>query len=122
MSLDREAAEVLAAAKLWLTSPAVGVAGAVRVGDMPYLSAALYSLVTIASDRVAVMATDPAWRLYVSPSWLGDPVRTIPEVGRALAHHVWHLLADHAGRAADVGVVGSTSRFWRVAADVTIHE
>ena len=33
-----------------------------------------------------------------------------------------HLLADHAGRASDMGVRGSTSRAWRVAADLTVHE
>jgi predicted metal-dependent peptidase len=89
---------------------------------MPYLSTALYALVAVPTDRVTTMATDPAWRLYVNPAWLADAQRTAPEVGAALAHHVWHLLADHAGRASDVGVGGSTSRAWRVAADITVHE
>lgn len=122
MSTEQQSREVLAAAKLWLTSPAVLVPGAAPVGDMPYLSAALYALVTVHTERVASLATDPSWRLYVNPSWLADSGRTIPEVGRELAHHVWHLLAEHADRAADVGVVGSTSRAWRVAADATIHD
>lgn len=120
MSLDRPAAEVLAAAKLWLTSPPVP--GGVQTGDMPYLATALYALVAVPTDRVTTMATDPAWRLYVNPGWLGDAARTADEVGAGLAHHVWHLLADHAGRASDMSVRGSTSRVWRVAADITIHE
>ncbi len=120
MSLDQPAAEMLAAAKLWLTSPMVR--GGPLTGDMPYLSTALYALVAVPSDHVATMATDPAWRLYVNPAWLADAQRTAPEVGAELAHHIWHLLADHAGRASDMGVRGSSSRAWRVAADVTVHE
>ncbi len=120
MSLDRPTADMLAAGKLWLTSPMVR--GGPLTGDMPYLSTALYALVAVPTDRVTTMATDPAWRLYVNPGWLADAQRTAPEVGAELAHHLWHLLADHAGRASDMGVRGSTSRAWRVAADVTVHE
>ena len=120
MSLDRPAADLLAAAKLWLTSPMVR--GGPLTGDMPYLSTALYALVAVPTDGVSTMATDPAWRLYVNPAWLADAGRTAPEVGAELGHHVWHLLADHAGRASDMGVRGSTSRAWRVAADITVHE
>jgi predicted metal-dependent peptidase len=120
MSLDRPAADLLAAAKLWLTSPMVR--GGPLTGDMPYLSTALYALVAVPTQDVSRMATDPAWRLYVNPSWLADAQRTAPEVGAELAHQVWHLLADHAGRASDMGVRGSTSRAWRLAADITVHE
>ncbi|HYN56871.1 MAG TPA: hypothetical protein VES03_06715, partial [Motilibacterales bacterium] len=118
--LDRPGADLLAAAKLWLTTPMVR--GGPVTGDMPYLSTALYALVAVPTDHVTSMATDPAWRLYVNPTWLADPARSAPEVGAGLAHHVWHLLADHAGRASDMGIRASTSRAWRVAADVTIHE
>lgn len=120
MSLDRPATDLLAAAKLWLTTPMVR--GGPITGDMPYLSTALYALVAIPTEDVATMATDPAWRLYVNPTWLADSQRTAPEVGAGLAHHIWHLLADHAGRASDMGVRGATSRAWRVAADITVHE
>jgi predicted metal-dependent peptidase len=120
VSLDQPAVDLLAAAKLWLTAPMVR--GGPLTGDMPYLSTALYSLVAVPTVDVATMATDPAWRLYVNPTWLADAQRTAPEVGAELAHHVWHLLADHAGRASDMGVRGSTSRAWRVAADITVHE
>ena len=120
MSLDRPAADLLAAAKLWLTSPMVR--GGPLTGDMPYLSTALYALVAVPTEDVSTMATDPAWRLYVNPSWLADAQRSAPEVAAELAHQVWHLLADHAGRASDMGVGGSTSRAWRVAADITVHE
>lgn len=120
MSLDRPAADALAAAKLWLTSPPVPDGS--ETGDMPYLTTAVYALVAVPTDRVTTMATDPAWRLYVNPAWLGDTVRTAADVGAELAHHVWHLLAEHAGRASDMGVRGLTSRAWRVAADITIHE
>lgn len=120
MSLDPAAADLLAAAKLWLTSPPVD--GGAPTGDMPYLSVALYALVPIPTDRVATMATDPAWRLYVNADWLTDPARTAPEVAGHLAHHVWHLLADHSGRAVDLGVGRSTGPQWRTASDVTVHQ
>ncbi len=117
--LDRESADLIAAAKLWLTSPPT--AGGRPTGDMPYLSSALYALVPVPTEQVAAMSTDLAWRLYVNPAWLHDPDRDIAQVGHELAHHVWHLLADHGGRAHDLGVCGATARAWRVAADVTIH-
>ncbi|MGB7979737.1 MAG: VWA-like domain-containing protein [Candidatus Nanopelagicales bacterium] len=117
--LDRESADLIAAAKLWLISPPTP--GGRATGDMPYLSAALYALAPVPTEQVAKMATDLAWRLYVNPQWLLDPVPDIAEVGRELAHQIWHLLADHGGRAHDLGVSGATSRAWRAAADVTIH-
>ena len=120
MSLDPPSADLIAAAKLWLTSPPVP-AGA-PTGDMPYLTAALYALVPVATDEVATMTTDPAWRLYINPNWLNDPTRTAAEVARHLAHHVWHLLADHAGRASDMGVTGSTADHWKTATDLTIGQ
>lgn len=119
MSLDRPAADLLAAAKLWLTTP--GTPGGPPVGDMPYLSAALYALATVPTPEVATAAVDPQWRLYLNADWVGSPDRTVPELGRELAHLVWHLLADHAGRAGGLGVTAGTSRAWRVATDVTVH-
>jgi predicted metal-dependent peptidase len=120
VSLDPATADLLAAAKLWLTSPPVK--GGAPTGDMPYVSVALYALVPIATDQVATMATDPAWRLYVNADWLADPARTAPEVAGHLAHHVWHLLADHSGRASDLRVGRSTGPQWQTATDVTIQQ
>ena len=116
-ALDRQGADLLAAAKMWLTS--TPTPGGTRVGDMPYLSTALYALVPIPTGRVATMATDPAWRLYVNPAWLASS--GVPIVAHELAHQVWHLLADHAGRATDMGVTAGTSRAWRAATDLTVH-
>lgn len=117
--LDRHQADVLAAAKLWLTCPA---SPGTSMGDMPYLSTALYSLVVVPTDQVATMAVDAAWRLYVNVHWLGTCAEDIPRVGRGLAHHVWHLLAEHSGRALDIGVRPATAAAWQVATDVTVHE
>jgi hypothetical protein len=113
MSLDQPATDLLAAAKLWLTSPMVR--GGPLTGDMPYLSTALYALVTVPTEDVSRMATDPAWRLYINPVWLADAQRSAPEVGAELAHHVWHLLADHAGSVASVVTrsVGTATRAYR---------
>ena len=60
--ISADVSERLAAAKLWLVSQAAG--------DLPYLSTAVYSLVTVATERVSRMSTDAYWRLYVNPMWV----------------------------------------------------
>ncbi len=78
------------------------MAGVESAGDLPYLSTAVYSLVTVPTERVARMSTDAYWRLYVNPMWV---LATDVEVlAREIAHQLWHLLADHAGRAMDCRV------------------
>ena len=104
-------ADRVAAAKLWLTTGA---------GDLPYLSSALYAVHTVSCMQVATMTTDDRWRLYVNPDWLAST--PVPDVATQLAHVIWHLLADHAGRAASVGVTSATSTAWRTATDVTVGE
>lgn len=111
-ALDHGEIDRLAAAKLWLVSSAAA--------DMPYLSSALFALVPGATDAVARMATDRLWRLYVNPDWLA--ATPVEEVGLDLAHHVWHLLADHDGRAADMNVGPGRAADWTAAADATIEQ
>ncbi len=108
--LDRAGLDRLAAAKLWL----------ITTGDLPYLSSALYGLVTVPSSGVASMSTDPLWRLYVNPAWLA--AADVPDIGRCLAHQVWHLLGEHAARAGDLGVTVAAEAHWRTATHVTIGE
>jgi len=101
----------LSAAKLWLTS---------STGDLPYLSAALYSTHHVSSTEVHTATADADWRLYVNPDWLaGSPVAT---VAAELAHVTWHLLADHASRAGSMFVTASQAQAWRTASDVTVGE
>jgi predicted metal-dependent peptidase len=117
MELDR-----LAAAKLWLVSaPVAGRPGAVPDGprDLPYLSHALYAMVPVESPEVVTMTVDERWRVYVNPDWLATA--TVQAIGRELAHLVWHLLADHAGRARDQDVTTDTARHWHTAADLTVN-
>jgi predicted metal-dependent peptidase len=111
MTLDRDTADRLAAAKLWLTSS--------DAADMPYLSTALYSLVPVATDRVATMTLDQRWRLYLNPAWIA--ATPVPTIGVHLAHLTWHLLAEHADRARDMHVTSTTQQSWEKAADLTIH-
>lgn len=113
MDLDR-----LAAAKLWLVSAPVAP-GLDGPRDLPYLAHALYALVPVPSPDVSRATVDERWRLYVNPDWL--TATSVPEIGRELAHLVWHLLADHATRARDLGVRRDTARHWRDAADATVH-
>ena len=119
MDLDR-----LAAAKLWLVSASTGngngnVSSLEAPRDLPYLAHALYALVPVASTEVPRATVDERWRLYVNPGWLA--AASIRDIGRELVHLVWHLLADHADRARDVGVRRDTARHWRNAADVTVY-
>lgn len=113
LDLDR-----LAAAKLWLVSAADG-AGADTPRGLPYLAHALYALVAVPCADVPRATVDERWRLYVNPGWLA--ASSVSEIGRELAHLVWHLLTDHATRARDLGVRRDTAGAWRDAADVTVH-
>jgi predicted metal-dependent peptidase len=107
-----EHADRLGAAKLWAVTPGAG--------DLPYLATALYSLITVPTERVGTVACDVRWRLYVNPSWLA--AADVPEVGRAVVHQTWHLLADHAARAGSMDVRRATAQAWRTATDLTIGQ
>lgn len=111
----------LSAAKLWLTSSPVvaGTPGAEAPRDLPYLSHALYALVPVVSPEIPRMSVDERWRLYVNPTWLAET--PVPEIGRELAHLVWHLLADHADRGRMMKIDAQTAQFWKQATDATIH-
>lgn len=108
----------LAAAKLWLISPAPGIETVDSPRDLAYLAHALYALVPVASDEVTRMTCDEWWRIYVNAAWLDRA--TIREIGEELAHLTWHLLSDHAGRARDQEVDRSTASAWTKATDATI--
>lgn len=107
----------LTAARLWLISePAAGVTTGHE--PQPYLAHALYALVAVPSTQVARLSVDEAWRLYVNPTWLA--AAPIPEIGRELAHEVWHLLSDHAERARSVGVDSGSRAAWESATHASI--
>lgn len=103
-------ADAVAAAKLWLIS--AGTA------DLPYLSEGLYALVTVESDAVETAAADDGWRLYVNPDWAA--AQPVEALAREIAHQLWHLLLDHAGRARAVGVDPATAAAWRAASDLGV--
>lgn len=102
--------ELITAAKLWLISPGAG--------DMPYLSAALFAAPVTLTPSVANAEIDRSWRLYVNPEWLD--ATDVPRIAGTLAHLLGHVLADHAGRAVDMGVSAATADAWHRAADFTI--
>ncbi len=114
MSLSRDCADRLAAAKLWLVTSEPGC------GDLPYLATAVYALVPVVSDSVSSLTVDIQWRLYVDEAWL--LAADVPDIARELAHLTLHLLADHGSRAQDVGVTWRTSAAWVRATDATIAE
>ena len=111
----------LSAAKLWLISTPrsqVVKKDAVSPRDLPYLSTALYALIPVSTTAVRTMAIDERWRLYVNPAWYASA--SVPELGRELAHMVWHLLADHAGRAGTLDVDSKSAGHWKSATDASI--
>lgn len=114
MTLSRDSADRLAAAKLWLVTSEPGC------GDLPYLATAVYAFIPVVSESVSSLTVDVRWRLYVNEAWL--LATDVPAIGRELAHLALHLLADHATRAQDVGVTRRTSPAWVTAADATIAE
>ena len=113
-------AERVAAAKLWLISQPPDAAGADSPRDLAYLATAVHALSTVPSPRVETIRADEHWRLYLDPDWAGAV--TVPELGRELAHVVWHLLLDHAGRARSIRVDASTSHAWHLACDLTVAD
>jgi predicted metal-dependent peptidase len=113
-------AERVAAAKLWLISQSPGRPGPDTPRDLAYLATAVYALSTVPTPQIDTIRADEHWRLYVNPDWA--TAASVPEVGRELAHIVWHLLMDHAGRARAIQVDASTSRDWHMACDLTIAD
>lgn len=111
--------ERLAAAKMWLTMQGAD-AGPSAPRDLPYLATALYALKPVATTAVSGISADSRWRLYLNPVWIADT--PVPEIGRELAHLVWHLLMDHAGRARGMNVDLATAEQWHQAAEITIDE
>ncbi len=114
-----ETASRLSAAKLWLISQAT-TPGPDSPRDLPYLAHALYALDVVETTAVDGLSADVHWRVYANPIWITDT--DIPELGRELAHLVWHLLMDHAGRARSMHVDLTTAEHWHHAAELTIHE
>jgi predicted metal-dependent peptidase len=109
----------LAAAKLWLISERrPGAADGPR--DLPYLAVALYALVPVPCTGVPTMTVDEQWRVYVNPEWLATA--EVPEIAAELAHLVWHLLHDHAGRARDLRVDATSAAAWHTAADAAVSQ
>lgn len=110
----------VSAAKLWLISAPPNPAASDGPRSLPYLAHALYALVPVESSVVPSMTCDTSWRIYVNPGWLDTT--SVPDVGRELAHVIWHLLSDHAARAHEQGVDSLTAAAWSRATDASIAQ
>ena len=108
----RRAGDAVAAAKLWLIADAGS--------RLPYLARGLYALVTVETTEVPRIASDEHWRLYVNPDWAASV--EVESLARDLAHELWHLLLDHAGRARSVGVDRATGAAWHRATDLALFD
>jgi predicted metal-dependent peptidase len=98
----------LAAARLWAAH------------RFPYMASGLFATRMISVPGIKTVAVDESWRMYVDPevveSW------SVSELGSILVHHTGHLLRDHAGRAAALGIGTDQSGHWTSAADAEIND
>ena len=101
-------AQKVAAARLWAAN------------RFPYLASALFACRIHSAPGINAIVIDDRWRIYVDP----DIVTTIStaQLGGLLVHHTGHLLRDHSGRAASLGIDKRTSKDWLLAADAEIND
>lgn len=98
----------LAAARLWAAT------------KLPYLATALFSLPVVSKPGAGTMGISSSWQLYIDPVLLEE--WPAPESGAALLHLLSHVLRDHADRAREAGVDGSSAPDWLLAADVEVND
>jgi predicted metal-dependent peptidase len=86
----------------------------------PYLSAALWALRgPFWRQGLGTLAVDVDGRLYADPEVVANwPCAAL---GAGLAHEVWHVLRDHAGRGKAQGVGPAQHDRWNRAADAEIN-
>lgn len=98
----------VASARLW------------AVSRHPYLASALFASTVVAVPGLGGASVDAAWRLYVDPEvvqrW------SVAELGSLMVHHTGHLVRDHAGRAASLGLSSTEAGDWALAADAEIND
>lgn len=83
----------------------------------PYLSAALWALRVVITERVPTMAVDAGWRLYVNPAFTES--LQPKEVTGVLWHELEHLLRKHHRRAESLG---AEPMAWNLATDCAIND
>jgi predicted metal-dependent peptidase len=98
----------LAAARLWAAT------------KLPYLATALFSLPVIPRPGSGTFGISSSWRLYVDPVLLEE--WPAAEVGSSLLHLLSHVLRDHAERAREAGIDGTSGPDWLLAADVEVND
>ena len=81
----------------------------------PYISHALFAITMRPLAGHGTVGVDRHWRLVYDPATV--VTWTVPEVAGVLYHEVWHLLRDHAGRAA-----GRDAQTWNLACDAEIND
>lgn len=100
-----------------LSSAALQVAAArIRITEFrPYISHAIFAITTRSLPGLGTIGVDRHWRLVYDPATV--VTWTVPVVAWVLYHEVWHLLRDHAGRAA-----GRDAQVWNLACDAEIND
>lgn len=87
------------------------------VRKFPYLSAALWALRVVTTERVPTMAVDAGWRLYVNPAFT-ESLQPKEATG-VLWHELEHLLRKHHRRAE---ALGADPVAWNLATDCAIND
>jgi len=100
-----------------LRDASVQMAGArIRLSERrPYIAQALFAITMRPLPGLGTVGVDRHWRLVYDPATV--VTWTVPEVAGVLYHEVWHLLRDHAGRAA-----GRDAQVWNLACDAEIND
>lgn len=86
----------------------------------PYLATGLFGASVTADPGSGTVSVDQRWRMRADPSLTAG--WSAAQLGSVLVHHVCHLIRDHAGRAAGLGVGPGDSRRWIRAADAEIND
>ncbi|HVL81325.1 MAG TPA: VWA-like domain-containing protein [Actinomycetota bacterium] len=98
----------LAASRLWAAH------------RFPYLATGLFACSIVGVPQLGGVAVDERWRLYIDPTLVDE--LPVEQIGSLLVHHVGHLLRDHSGRAASMGVDRSSADDWALAADAELND
>lgn len=88
--------------------------------QQPYLAAAIFALVPVATPGLGTFGVDRFWRVYVDM----DTARGwgIAATASVLVHEAHHVIRDHHDRARRAGVTLSTHHDWNLAADAAIND
>jgi predicted metal-dependent peptidase len=101
--------QLLQAARLWV------------VHSRPYYASVLFRCPIVTSSRVATLAVDRHWRIYVNPSYAN--ALSIERLATALIHEINHVIRAHDQRSSSAGVSSRSDQVrWNLAGDAELND